>query len=130
MDELIFFLGEKATWPRLSMIKNHLKIELTLDEIVYRIRCRRLQESSASYIYATPNPSSLATAGRQTATLAITTSASHDNLTNYLSTSKANSVPLRPKVAKSDVTVEDARMRNLTLRMNGRDSQNRSPIPP
>ncbi|RUS22447.1 hypothetical protein BC937DRAFT_89121 [Endogone sp. FLAS-F59071] len=37
--------GEHATWPKVSIIKNHLQIELTIDEILYRLRLRRLTEN-------------------------------------------------------------------------------------
>jgi hypothetical protein len=36
--------GERATWPKMSIIKNHCQIELALDEIMYRVRCKRLEE--------------------------------------------------------------------------------------
>lgn len=32
--------GEKATWPKLSRIRNHCAIELALDEAVHRLRAR------------------------------------------------------------------------------------------
>lgn len=35
--------GERATWPKLSMIKSHLGAELTLDEILLGIRDRLVQ---------------------------------------------------------------------------------------
>ncbi|KAI8364743.1 acyl transferase/acyl hydrolase/lysophospholipase [Radiomyces spectabilis] len=38
--------GERATWPKMSIIKNHLQIELTIDAILYRLRLRRLNELS------------------------------------------------------------------------------------
>jgi hypothetical protein len=31
-------IGQLATWPQLSIIANHLKIEMTLDRIVHRLR--------------------------------------------------------------------------------------------
>ncbi|CAG8784048.1 7370_t:CDS:10 [Gigaspora margarita] len=37
--------GERATWPKISIIRNHCQIELTLDEIVYRLRRRQLGDS-------------------------------------------------------------------------------------
>ena len=40
-------VGEKATWPLVSLIRNHCQIELTLDEIIYRIRIRRLGATSS-----------------------------------------------------------------------------------
>ncbi|ORY94010.1 putative esterase of the alpha-beta hydrolase superfamily [Syncephalastrum racemosum] len=36
--------GERATWPKLSIIKNHLQVELTIDACLYRLRLRRLAE--------------------------------------------------------------------------------------
>ncbi|KAI7907337.1 acyl transferase/acyl hydrolase/lysophospholipase [Cokeromyces recurvatus] len=36
--------GERATWPKMPIIKNHLQIELTIDKILYRLRLRRLSE--------------------------------------------------------------------------------------
>ncbi|KAG0170100.1 hypothetical protein DFQ30_002864 [Apophysomyces sp. BC1015] len=44
--------GEKATWKKMSIIKNHLQIELTIDAILYRLRLRRLGEVS----YGTSRP--------------------------------------------------------------------------
>ncbi|KAI8972459.1 acyl transferase/acyl hydrolase/lysophospholipase [Pilobolus umbonatus] len=38
--------GERATWPKMSIIKNHLQIELAIDQILYRLRLRRLNEIS------------------------------------------------------------------------------------
>ncbi|KAG0171264.1 hypothetical protein DFQ28_002503 [Apophysomyces sp. BC1034] len=35
--------GERATWPKMSIIKNHLQIELTIDAIIYRLRLRQIQ---------------------------------------------------------------------------------------
>ncbi|KAI7854431.1 acyl transferase/acyl hydrolase/lysophospholipase [Circinella umbellata] len=42
MDAII--RGERATWPKISIIRNHLQIELTIDAILYRLRLRRLGE--------------------------------------------------------------------------------------
>ncbi|CAG8767450.1 10105_t:CDS:2, partial [Funneliformis caledonium] len=39
--------GERATWLKISIIKNHCQIELTLDEIVFRLRRRLLDDSFA-----------------------------------------------------------------------------------
>ncbi|KAI7861521.1 acyl transferase/acyl hydrolase/lysophospholipase [Spinellus fusiger] len=36
--------GERATWPKMSIIRHHLQIELTIDAILYRLRLRRLPE--------------------------------------------------------------------------------------
>ncbi|KAI9365660.1 acyl transferase/acyl hydrolase/lysophospholipase [Pilaira anomala] len=36
--------GEQATWPKMSIIKNHLQIELSIDQILYRLRLLRLNE--------------------------------------------------------------------------------------
>ncbi|KAG0069139.1 hypothetical protein BGZ92_004733 [Podila epicladia] len=35
--------GEKATWPKISIIRNHCSIEHCLDDILYRLRLRRLE---------------------------------------------------------------------------------------
>ncbi|KAG0360782.1 hypothetical protein BGZ54_009389 [Gamsiella multidivaricata] len=35
--------GERATWPKISIIKNHCSIEHCLDDILYRLRLRRLE---------------------------------------------------------------------------------------
>ncbi|KAG0207074.1 hypothetical protein BGX28_001617 [Mortierella sp. GBA30] len=35
--------GERATWPQISIIKNHCSIEHCLDDILYRLRLRRLE---------------------------------------------------------------------------------------
>ncbi|OBZ89905.1 Lipase 4 [Choanephora cucurbitarum] len=36
--------GERATWPKMSIIENHLQIELSIDQILYRLRLHRLNE--------------------------------------------------------------------------------------
>ncbi|TPX53981.1 hypothetical protein SeMB42_g00494 [Synchytrium endobioticum] len=36
--------GEKATWPLISLIKNHLQIETCIEECLYRLRIRKLAE--------------------------------------------------------------------------------------
>ncbi|CAO3645961.1 unnamed protein product [Mucor hiemalis] len=36
--------GQQATWPKMSIIKNHLQIELSIDQILYRLRLLRLNE--------------------------------------------------------------------------------------
>ncbi|CAG8433687.1 11265_t:CDS:10 [Ambispora gerdemannii] len=40
--------GERATWPKMSIIRNHCHIELTLDEIIYRLRLIQLNDSLAT----------------------------------------------------------------------------------
>ncbi|CAI2174449.1 6715_t:CDS:10 [Funneliformis geosporum] len=40
--------GERATWLKISIIKNHCQIELTLDEIVFRLRRRLLDDRNAA----------------------------------------------------------------------------------
>ncbi|GJJ73529.1 TAG lipase / steryl ester hydrolase / phospholipase A2 / LPA acyltransferase [Entomortierella parvispora] len=35
--------GERATWPKISIIKNHCSIEHCIDDILYRLRLRRLE---------------------------------------------------------------------------------------
>ncbi|KAF9108666.1 hypothetical protein BGX27_008266 [Mortierella sp. AM989] len=35
--------GERATWPKISIIKNHCSIEHCLDDILYRLRLRRIE---------------------------------------------------------------------------------------
>ncbi|KAF9579636.1 hypothetical protein BGW38_004031 [Lunasporangiospora selenospora] len=35
--------GERATWPKISIIKNHCSIEHTLDDIIYRLRLSRFE---------------------------------------------------------------------------------------
>ncbi|KAI8071607.1 putative esterase of the alpha-beta hydrolase superfamily [Gongronella butleri] len=39
--------GERATYPKMSMIYNHLQIELTIDDILYRLRLRHVSDMSA-----------------------------------------------------------------------------------
>ncbi|CAO3652240.1 unnamed protein product [Cunninghamella echinulata] len=39
--------GERATWPKMSVIKNHLQIELTVDAILYRLRLRHISQISS-----------------------------------------------------------------------------------
>jgi len=36
--------GEKTTWPKISIIRNHCQIELTLDEVIHRLRRRQLED--------------------------------------------------------------------------------------
>ncbi|KAG0060512.1 hypothetical protein BGZ89_012207 [Linnemannia elongata] len=49
--------GERATWPKISIIKNHCSIEHCLDDILYRLRLRRLEA------YRPPATTSKQTAG-------------------------------------------------------------------
>ncbi|KAI8969245.1 acyl transferase/acyl hydrolase/lysophospholipase [Mycotypha africana] len=35
--------GERATWSKMSIIKNHLQIELLIDQMLYRLRLLRLE---------------------------------------------------------------------------------------
>ncbi|KAK3822233.1 MAG: hypothetical protein JOS17DRAFT_754163 [Linnemannia elongata] len=49
--------GERATWPKISIIKNHCSIEHCLDDILYRLRLRRLEA------YRPPATASKQTAG-------------------------------------------------------------------
>ncbi|CAJ0879523.1 7229_t:CDS:2, partial [Entrophospora sp. SA101] len=37
--------GERATWPKISIIRNHCQIELALDEVIHRLRRRQLDSS-------------------------------------------------------------------------------------
>ncbi|CDH56994.1 patatin family [Lichtheimia corymbifera JMRC:FSU:9682] len=46
--------GEQATWPKISIIKNHLQIELTIDAILYRLRLKRLAELPYNPSTSTP----------------------------------------------------------------------------
>ncbi|KAF9433989.1 hypothetical protein BGZ76_008730 [Entomortierella beljakovae] len=39
--------GERATWPQISIIKNHCIIEHCLDDILYRLRLRRVEAYQA-----------------------------------------------------------------------------------
>lgn len=34
--------GEAATWPKISIIQNHCRIEVAIDEILYKLRIRKL----------------------------------------------------------------------------------------
>ncbi|KAI8877907.1 putative esterase of the alpha-beta hydrolase superfamily [Backusella circina FSU 941] len=38
--------GERTAWPKLAIIKNHLQIELAIDQVLYRLRLKRLSEIS------------------------------------------------------------------------------------
>ncbi|KAI9284620.1 acyl transferase/acyl hydrolase/lysophospholipase [Umbelopsis sp. AD052] len=46
--------GEKATWPKMSIIRNHLQIELTIDAIIYRMRLRRVLEENRQHLKPDP----------------------------------------------------------------------------
>lgn len=62
------FNGERATWPKLSRIRNHLAIELKLDEAVTRLRARVAfspsQVDLRMNVFARPNMSSCSDRGR------------------------------------------------------------------
>ncbi|CAM0137203.1 unnamed protein product [Umbelopsis sp. WA50703] len=47
--------GERATWPKMSIIKNHLQIELTIDAIIYRLRLRRLLDDNKQTLKPDPD---------------------------------------------------------------------------
>lgn len=38
--------GENATWPHVSVIKNHCRIELAIDEIIHKLKIERLQQEN------------------------------------------------------------------------------------
>jgi len=46
VNSLMVSVGERATWELIPVIKNHLSIELTLDECVYALRCKAVGISS------------------------------------------------------------------------------------
>ncbi|KAI0225911.1 Lipase 5 [Massospora cicadina] len=46
--------GERAIWPKMSIIKNHCLIELCIDEIIYRLRIQLF--SQANGISSSPDP--------------------------------------------------------------------------
>ncbi|KAG1139955.1 hypothetical protein G6F37_010344 [Rhizopus arrhizus] len=61
--------GERATWPKMSIIKNHLQIELAIDQILYRLRLLRLNE-----LQSTKQPTRPTLESRSASHLSITTS--------------------------------------------------------
>ncbi|CEG81149.1 hypothetical protein RMATCC62417_15380 [Rhizopus microsporus] len=63
--------GERATWPKLSIIRNHLQIELAIDQILYRLRLLRLNELQSNKI-SPPRP---VMESRSVSHLSITTTA-------------------------------------------------------
>lgn len=40
--------GERAAWQKVNIIKNHCQIEMCLDEILYRLRVKKLNDQSLS----------------------------------------------------------------------------------
>ncbi|KAI9203804.1 acyl transferase/acyl hydrolase/lysophospholipase [Polychytrium aggregatum] len=38
--------GERATWPKVSIMRNHCLVELCIDEIIYRLRIRKFEADS------------------------------------------------------------------------------------
>ncbi|KAI9172961.1 Lipase 5 [Blastocladiella emersonii ATCC 22665] len=40
--------GERATWPKISIMQNHLQVEMALDEMLYRCRLRSLSTPAAT----------------------------------------------------------------------------------
>ncbi|RKO92542.1 hypothetical protein BDK51DRAFT_21491, partial [Blyttiomyces helicus] len=40
MMNYCYYLGERAAWPRIPILRNHCQVELCLDEVLYRIRIR------------------------------------------------------------------------------------------
>ncbi|KAI8067428.1 acyl transferase/acyl hydrolase/lysophospholipase [Thamnidium elegans] len=92
--------GEQATWPKMSIIKNHLQIELSIDQILYRLRLLRLNELQSQQKLIT-NP---------------TTSSRHQNNRPRLevrSSSQLN-VLLRPMMSTIDENEEKPRKRTET----------------
>eukprot|EP00158_Paraphelidium_tribonemae_P006464 Partr_v1_DN27830_c2_g1_i1_m23279 putative patatin-like phospholipase domain-containing protein len=58
--------GEKATWPQVSIIRNHCGVELVLDDIIYRLRCRKLDAALSKF---TLPPSAIAEVPSQSAAI-------------------------------------------------------------
>ncbi|GAA5810065.1 hypothetical protein MFLAVUS_003483 [Mucor flavus] len=92
--------GEQATWPKMSIIKNHLQIELSIDQILYRIRLLRLNELQSQQKLIT-NP---------------TVSSRHQNNRPRLEVRSASqlNVLLRPMMSTIDENEERPRKRTET----------------
>ncbi|KAG0250961.1 hypothetical protein DFQ27_009118 [Actinomortierella ambigua] len=84
--------GERATWPRISIIKNHCSVEHCIDDILYRLRLRRLEAfraypsmTSAGATSTTASSKARATTtttGAATATTSTTFNGCDDQSTN------------------------------------------------
>ncbi|KAL1919537.1 uncharacterized protein VTP21DRAFT_2230 [Calcarisporiella thermophila] len=57
-----FIRGDKATRPKISIIQNHCKIELTIDSILHRLRRKRLSEERSLHSQASLSESQALTA--------------------------------------------------------------------
>ncbi|KAJ1980608.1 Lipase 5 [Dimargaris verticillata] len=51
-------LGERAAWPKISIIRNHCEVELFLDKVIYQLRTQKLGRSAPSHQTNTKSPSS------------------------------------------------------------------------
>lgn len=59
--------GEKATWSKVSIIKNHCQIELELDKCIYKLRCQKLdlrKKPTIGYSYDLPFPKNATIGGK------------------------------------------------------------------
>ncbi|KAI8057895.1 acyl transferase/acyl hydrolase/lysophospholipase [Syncephalis plumigaleata] len=56
--------GERATWPKIAIIRNHCRIELTIDEIIYRLRLRRFDATRHSLASRAPRVTFSSVSGR------------------------------------------------------------------
>ncbi|KNC97622.1 uncharacterized protein SPPG_07090 [Spizellomyces punctatus DAOM BR117] len=49
-------LGERATWPQISLLRNRCKIELCLDDMLYRLRIRRFMDARLAIVSESQGP--------------------------------------------------------------------------
>ncbi|KAI8079954.1 acyl transferase/acyl hydrolase/lysophospholipase [Halteromyces radiatus] len=67
--------GDRATWPKMSIIKNHLQIELTIDTILYRLRLRHISQIPAPLPAPRPHLET-----RSTSLLSFATTSHHEKV--------------------------------------------------
>ncbi|TPX70181.1 hypothetical protein SpCBS45565_g01886 [Spizellomyces sp. 'palustris'] len=49
-------LGERATWPQISLLRNRCKIELCVDDMLYRLRIRRFMDARLTIVSESQGP--------------------------------------------------------------------------
>ncbi|KAG0230565.1 hypothetical protein BGW42_000869 [Actinomortierella wolfii] len=106
--------GERATWPKISIIKNHCSIEHCIDDILYRLRLRRLEAfraypmagpsaaSSSSSIAKTTAATTLLTVNNGTETNGPNGAIQHPPLKNSTSASVVPTTTLRGSVSTTN----------------------------
>ncbi|ORZ08172.1 acyl transferase/acyl hydrolase/lysophospholipase [Absidia repens] len=119
--------GERATWSKMSIIKNHLQIELTIDNILYRLRLRHISEMKSSPSPPRPHletrSTSLLTLPTRNASTTTTTNSHDDDReddmddeSTKITTHTTNDIPLFEQQRQSSKMKGNSKMSDKALR--------------